>query len=117
MGYERTLGSDIELNMVESTRKSVNAFMQEERTWAEKIRARGNIPMKDIEKVQFQVHVLNAKNIDVEWKRYMTDGNHMRSLDVYDIVSEGYLGESMGQSHITLDHVKRERGKLSSLYE
>lgn len=64
MGITRVYGSDISREMVQSSKKSLEEFVTNEKIWQERIKTAGGIPNKDFSDFQSDVFELDARDIE-----------------------------------------------------
>ena len=107
MGKIHILASDISDAMVSATLKNISDFIETEKIWHERIKAKWGTPKKDMSLVTTKTFHMDAMHIGL-----LPD-----NLDGYSIVSEWYLGEIMHTQSITLDKVMKQRKNLSELYD
>ncbi len=111
MGITTIYGSDISPRMVETTDKSLDTFVAEEKVWHDRIKAVWGTPTKDFTHFQKTIFVLDASTI---WRRVV----ELKSLGENTvIVSEWYLWEIMGKESISPDRIQQERAKLRNMYD
>jgi len=109
MGYMDIYGSDLSVDMVRATKKSLVEFIATEKTWQERIKAVWGTPNKDFTHLKTHIFEADARSIRKSLEIEKIPKNTI-------IVSEGFLGDIMTPRDIGLDRVKTEREKLSSLY-
>ena len=114
MGITRVYGSDLSPEMVRSTEASLAEYIAEERVWQERILKVGGTPNKDFANFQSKVLQLDARDVSTAKSKLEIHGIPFSNVV---IVSEGYLGEIMHASQITLDKAKEERRKLGRMYD
>lgn len=105
----KLIGSDLSKEMARSTKLSLEAFIQDEKVWQERIKLAWWKPNKDFSNLEYDVFDLDATKIYRHFEG--------KKLDNTVIVSEWYLGAIMQRDSITLDRVKSERLNLMRMYD
>lgn len=74
MGIPQLLGSDISPEMAKATEKSLGAFLENERTWQERIRIAGGTPRIDTRNIEHEIVTLDAKEVASFLSRHTSEG-------------------------------------------
>lgn len=109
MNINHLYGSDISADMVQSSKDSLQQFIESERVWQDRIRASGGTPHKDFSSLEYHIFRLDASHINQAFDQHEIPTN-------VTIVSEWFLGAIMSASSISLQKIQSEKRKLTQLY-